>query len=133
MGFLNWFNSQEDNSSQTTVFGGSDIIIDKKEPTRTNANSALQRTVSERGGTADTHVEVNKTVGRNMLGEDVNQVCRKLGVRDRSGLPTEAKEALQTGDIAARHQISKDGAQGHEEIVESTDKATKKARGLFSW
>jgi len=68
-----------------------------------------------------------------MLGEDVNQVCRELGVRDRSGLPTEAKEALQTGDIAARHQISKDGAQGHKEIVESTDKATKKARGLFSW
>ena len=37
------------------------------------------------------------------------------------------------GDIAARHQIVEDDAQGHAPLVDSAQRGYKKARKIFPW
>jgi hypothetical protein len=133
MTWLDHYREQNDVDTQGSLFGGSDLMIDDAEPTRTAANNRLKREVKQRGGNAQTYVDVNDTVAENMLGQTTREVCQELGVASRAKLPTEAKEALHVGDIAARHQIVMDDAQGHEEIVESANKGSRNARSLFSW
>jgi hypothetical protein len=133
MSWLKHYRQRNDTNLQETLFDKSEIILDSKEPSRAQAQKDLQAEVKGRGGNAQTHMDVNRTVGSNMLGQPVNEVCGELGVKDRSKLPIQAKEALQMGDVAAREQMIKDNAQGHKEIVESADKGSKKARRLYSW
>jgi hypothetical protein len=133
MTWLDHYRERNDIDTQGSLFGGSDIINDQTEPTRVKANNDLKREVKKRGGNAHTYEEVNGTVARNVLGQTVPQITRELGVSDRSKLPTEAKEALMMGDIAARHRIVEEDAQGHEEIVESAGKGAKAVRKVFPW
>jgi hypothetical protein len=70
-----------------------------------------------------------------MTGETTEDLYQGLGLKqgDRSKLPTAAKEALMTGDIAAYHQIMEDDAQGHHPIVNSAREGYQKASRLFPW
>jgi hypothetical protein len=133
MTWLDHYREQNDVDTQGRLFGGSDIIPDDTEPSRVKANNDLKREVKKRGGNAQTHIDVNDTIARTVLGHTTRQLAQELDVKDRSKLPTEAKEALMVGDIAARHRLVEDDAQGHEEIVESAGKGAKAARRLFPW
>jgi hypothetical protein len=134
MGLLDWFSGKRSEDTQLNVFGGSDDIVNTSEPSRKLANQKLHDEIKSRGGTRQTHAATNRIVTENMTGHGPSELYEGLGIKpDRSLLPTEAKEALTVGDIAAKNQIQQDDAKGHEQIVDSVDKGTKKARKLFPW
>ena len=95
----------------------------------------LHTEISRRGGDPITHATVNKIANETMLGETTEDLYQGLNLKrgKREKLPTEAKEALMTGDIAAHHQIVTDDAQGHAPVVQSARKGYRKASKLFPW
>jgi hypothetical protein len=133
MSFLRHWKKQEHEEIQTTLFGADQPLVQSDEPGRISSNKSLQREISKRGGNPATHADVNLVVAENVLGQSVKEVCKGLGVRDRSQLPTPAKEALMMGDVAARNQIQMDDAQGHEELVKSADEGSSKLRPVLPW
>jgi hypothetical protein len=133
MGFLDFWRNQPHSESQLTLFGEAEGIVRSDEPSRLAANKALQDEVRDRGGTRQTHAAVNRIVCQNVLGHEPKELYSslELPLNDRVHLPTEAKEALMVGDIAARNQIQADEASGHQEILYSADKGSKKAKSIF--
>lgn len=110
-------------------------LAEASEPNRALANTQLHDEVKERGGNRYTHMTINKAASEEMLGHAPAELYDGLGVRrgKREGLPLEAKEALQVGDIAARERIKYDNAQGHSELTESARAGYRKVKGIFPW
>ncbi|MGD1950349.1 MAG: hypothetical protein ACFB14_11980 [Leptolyngbyaceae cyanobacterium] len=133
MGFLDFFRERPSEESQLDMFGQSQGLIKTDEPSRRIAQQDLQQKVKKRGGNDRTHATVNRKVTQNMLGHSPRELYEglELPLNDRRNLPKEAKEALMVGDIAARNQIEADDAMGHQQIVQSADKGSKKAKKIF--
>lgn len=136
MGFLeHWRNQEVDEQGSLLPTGESSAIVDHTEPSRQLSYGQLHDEVKERGGTRRTHATLNNMANEQMLGEATSDLYQGMNLKqgDRGQLPIEAKEALMTGDIAARHQIVTDDAQGHYPIVQSARKGYRKASRLFPW
>ncbi|MEM9487390.1 MAG: hypothetical protein AAGA83_27300 [Cyanobacteria bacterium P01_F01_bin.116] len=133
MGFLDFFRERPSEEAQLDMFGQSQGLIKTDESSRRIAQQELQQQVKQRGGNDRTHATVNRQVTQNMLGHSPRELYEglELPLNDRRNLPKEAKEALMVGDIAARNQIESDDAIGHQQIVQSAGKGSKKARKLF--
>jgi hypothetical protein len=135
MGFLDhWRNQSNDTQGDLFQQEGSGVI-DASEPNRSLVNRRLHGEIKQRGGQNRTHAAVNRLANEHMTGETTEDLYQGLGLKqgDRSKLPTAAKEALMTGDIAAYHQIMEDDAQGHHPIVNSARQGYQKASRLFPW
>ncbi|WP_190769476.1 hypothetical protein [Microcoleus sp. FACHB-1515] len=91
--------------------------------------------VKQRRGNAKTHAQLNAIVTRNLLDCSVDELYEQTGAvrNDRSSLPQEAQEALMVGDLAARHEIVTQDAQGHQQILKAGDAGSKKARHILPW
>lgn len=135
MGFLDFWRQQPGDDQGDLLQQESGKIIDASEPSRRIVHKQLHDEVKKRGGSAKTHAAINHIANETMLSETTEDLYKGLGLKqgDRSKLPAEAKEALMTGDIAARYQIVEDDAKGHRPIVKSSGKAYRKASGLFFW
>ncbi|NET31370.1 MAG: hypothetical protein F6K19_05130 [Cyanothece sp. SIO1E1] len=112
-----------------------EIVIDTIEPNRKLAYNQLQSEVSKRSDSQKTHAVVNKIASQEMLGGTPDEIYEALGIskNDRSKLPTEAKQALMVGDIAAFQQIIMDDAYGHNPVVQAARKGYQNAAKLFGW
>ena len=136
VGFLtHWRKQPKDEQGSLLPAEDSTALIDCTEPSRKLAYGRLHDEIKERGGTRRTHATVNKIANEAMLSETTEDLYQGMGLKqgDRVKLPTEAKEALMTGDLAARHQIVTDDAQDHYPIVHSARKGYRKAAKLFPW
>lgn len=137
MGFLGFWEEQPKDVVQGDLLNpeGGSGVIDASEPTRAMAHRRLHGEIKKRGGTQRTHAAVNRIANETMSGETTSDLYEGLGLKqgDRAKLPTELKEALMTGDIAAHHQIVSDGAEGHYPVVNSARKGYQKASKLFPW
>lgn len=136
MGFLkHWRNQPNDEQGSLLPTEENAAIIDWSEPSRKMAYGHLHGEVKQRGGTRRTHAAINNIANEQMLSETTEDLYQGMNLKqgDRRQLPTEAKEALMTGDIAARHQIVTDDAQGHQPIVQSAREGYRKAAKLFPW
>ena len=134
MGFLDFW-QERPKEVQGALFGEGKPQIDRTEPNRKLANRKLGDEIKKRGGQPKTYAAVNRSASEIVLGETPRELYEKLCVKhgDRSQLPEEAKEALMTGDIAARHQIVEDDARGHAPIVDAAKRGYHQARKLFPW
>lgn len=138
MGFLEHFRSRSQSQDQQTSLLPTEAatpVIDKSEPSRKLAHHQLHDEITTRGGTSRTHAIVNETANRDILGTSSENLYEGLnlpkGQRDR--LPSEAKEALFVGDVAARDRIIDDDAQGHNQVVRAAKRGYSEAGKLFRW
>lgn len=139
MGFLDFWREQpkDEQGSLLPDVVESKPVIDSTQTTRKLAQKRLQEEVQRRGGDKRTHRQVNSIISQEMLGHTPQELYQALEVkrsrRNRDALPTDAQEALYTGDIAARHALVEDDAQGDDEIFDSTYRGCGRAKGIFRW
>lgn len=139
MGFLDHFRNRPDQDIQGNLFAPADnaqIIFDRQDPTQLAVYRRLHDLIKARGGRDATHRAINAIAIREMLDEDPNTLYEALGIPqgDRSRLPTEAKEALMVGNIAAFYEIlHSEDAQGHSGIIRAGDRGYQRVSGIYSW
>ena len=139
MGFLDFWREQpkDEQGSLLPDVVESKPVIDSTQTTRKLAQKRLQEEVQKRGGNQRTHRQVNWLISEEMLGHSPQELYQALDIKrsrqNRDALPTDAQEALYTGDVAARHAIVEDDAQGHEGLLESSRRGCGRARGIFRW
>jgi hypothetical protein len=134
MGWLDRWKEQP-KDIQTDLFGEGQALVQKQRLTGAISNNQLKAEIQQRGGTKKTQAAVNAIVTVEMLDCTTGQLYEATGGTpgDRSTLPLEAQEALQTGDIAARHEIIETDAQGDSQLKNATYKGAKRARSIFPW
>ena len=139
MGFLDFWREQpkDEQGSLLPDVVESKPVIDSTQTTRKLAQKRLQEEVQKRGGTKKTHRRINTIISQEMLGHEPQELYQALEIKrsrqNRDALPTDAQEALYTGDIAARHAIVEDDAQGHDSLIKSGRRGCSRAKGIFSW
>ena len=138
MGFLDYWRNRPQAEVQGNLLqpeGEGDAVVDRREPSRLSSYHRLHDEMKDRGAVPRTHRVANLLQNQELLGEDFEELYKELGVAigDRVNLPLEAKQALMIGDIAAFEQIMEDNAQGHYQLIKSSQEGFKKARKLFRW
>ncbi|MGG6241585.1 hypothetical protein ACQ4N7_23410 [Nodosilinea sp. AN01ver1] len=136
--WLDYFRNKQAGEVQGNLLGPpetSDIVIDHTSPSQKLAYTRLQDLVKARGGDQRTHAVVNADCIQYLLGVAPNDLYDALGVprSKRERLPTEAQEVLMVGNLAAFYAILEDESQGHDSIIESSQKGFTRARKIFPW
>jgi hypothetical protein len=121
--------------AQATLFGEEEALVQQQRLTGAISNNRLKAEVEQRGGNQTTQRAVNAIVTIEMLDCTPDELYRATGGKrgNRATVPLEAQEALQTGDIGARHEIIETDAQGDAQIKEAAHRGAKRARQLFPW
>lgn len=134
MGWLDRWRGQP-KDVQTDLFGEDQALVEQQRLTGAISNNLLQSEIKQRGGNQKTHAAVNAIVTIEMLDCSPTELYEATGGKpgDRSTLPIEAQEALQTGDVAARHEIVETDAQGDYQLKNAAHRGAKRARKLFPW
>jgi len=134
MGWLDRWREQP-KDTQLDLLGENKALVQQQRLTGAISNNLLKDEIDQRGGTQQTQAAVNAIVTVEMLGCTPKQLYKATGGKPtkRDTLPLEAQEALQTGDIAARHEIVETDAQGDQALKEAAYRGSKRARKLFPW
>lgn len=121
--------------TQIDLFGQDKVLAEKQRLTGAISNNLLKAEVKKRGGNHKTQAAVNAIVTIETLGCSPSELYPATGGKpgDRSTLPLEAQEALQTGDVAARHEMVVSDAQGDLQLKEAAYRGGSRARKLFPW
>ncbi|NEQ29358.1 MAG: hypothetical protein F6K28_62645 [Microcoleus sp. SIO2G3] len=135
MGWLDRWKEAPKDQEQLGLFGEDQALVPQHRVDGATVQKALQAEVKQRRGNAKTHAQLNAIVTRNLLECSVDELYEQTGgvKNDRSSLPQEAQEALMVGDLAARHEIVTQDAQGHQQILKAGDAGSKKARRILPW
>lgn len=139
MGFLNYFRDRPDRQVQGDLLAQASeeqLVFDRHDPTQMAAYRRLHDLVKERGGRRGTHMAINAIAIQEMLGEEPDALYDALGIPrgERSRLPTEAKEALMVGNIAAFYEIlNSEDAVGHNGIIGAGRRGYKQVGNIPSW
>lgn len=134
MGWLDRWKEQP-KDTQLDLLGEDQALVQQQRLTGAISNKLLAKEVKQRGGTKKTHAAINAIVTQEMLGCDTEQLYETTGGRPghRDTLPLEAQEALQVGDVAARHEMVSSDAQGDLQLKAAARRGCKPARKLFPW
>lgn len=141
MGFLKWFESQEEEPSEESQLS----LIEKPGAIRQRANGLnvrkeFTRKIKDKGGDSLTQATSTEAMTRELFGCSSEELYQ--GTESQRGkretLPADAQNAFIVGEVVAGHRLDELETKGnkqqkHHQIVDTVTEASREVKPLFPW